>query len=259
MRIHLVPAFGRRRLKDLSPEDVTDAMNDWALAGASPIAIAYRVRVLRMALRRAMKARRIAYNAADLVDLPAWRPAEVTLPDEADVELLLRAAVGTRMEVPYAMAIGTGIRQGELLALRWRDVDFEAGVVNIRSSLVYGSELVGAPKTRAGRRTLPLPSWVRVILAKHRALPNAYLVPTSSGRPLEARNLLRRHYRLCDELGIPRCRWHDFRHYAATRVLERTGRLDSVKRFMGHAQLSTTVDTYGHLVIERDVAEALER
>lgn len=259
VRLYLVPALGRVRLGDLTPEHVTGAMDEWAMAGASASSIAYRVRILRMALGRALQARRVVYNAAALVDLPAWRPAEITPPDEHAIDAILARVAGTPLEVAYALAIGTGIRQGELLALRWRDVDLGTGLVTIRASRVYGSTLIGAPKTRAGRRVLPLPGWTHTILARHHGHPDSYLIATSSGRPLDARNLLRRHQRLCAELGLPPSRWHDLRHYAATRLLQRGVSVAMVGRYLGHADLSTTVDTYGHLVVDRDTAAAMDR
>jgi len=257
-RLYIVPTLGPVRLDRLTPEHVTDAMAEWADAGASPASIAYRVRILRMILGRAMKARRVAYNAATLIDLPAFVPADIVPPDEAEVSAILRAVAGSDLELAYAIAIATGIRQGELLALRWRDIDLEAGLVTIRASRVYGLDQIGAPKTRAGRRVIPLPAWCIAILRRHELTPDRYLIQTRTGRPLDARNLLRRHHRLMAELGMPRYRWHDLRHYAATRLLSRGVPLAVIGRYLGHADYSTTVDTYGHLELG-GTAEAMER
>lgn len=244
---YLRPSLGRVKLAKLDESHVARLVARWQAAGATPGAIRKRVGFLRMILGRAVAAGRIPRNVARLVEIPAYERAPIHPPTAADVARIMRAVRGTADEPAYAIAVGTGMRQGELLALRWADVDLDAGLARITASIAYGAKTRGKTKTHGSIRTVVLPPFVVDALRRREpGRPDGFIVATRTGRPLHARNLLRRFHRTCAALGLPRYRWHDLRHYAATRMLDENVPLPSVQAALGHASIATTVGTYGH-------------
>jgi integrase len=142
-----------------------------------------------------------------------------------------------------------GLRQGELLALTWEDVDFEQRTLTIRQS-----------KTEAGRRTLTIPATLVDALRAHRVAlmqerlvrgtewhENNLVFPSEVGTPLAKRNLVRHFKATLKRAGLPDVRFHDLRHTAATVMLTVLKLpLQTVKDILGHSRISVTSDTYGH-------------
>lgn len=259
VRQHLVPAFGRRRLGKLDERHVAAMMDHWSRTGASDAAVIWRVNILRMALGRAVKARKISLNVATLVDLPSHRRTRPDPPSDATVDAILGRIKGHPYEIAYALAIGTGMRLGEISALRWSDIDLGARTIHIHLSRIYGTDILKVTKTEAGDRTFVMPSWLAVMLAERRGAPEAFVVVTRTMRPTAGRNLNRKIHQICDELGLPRTNLRQIRHYAVTRMLEAGVDPVMVSRAVGHSSIKITVDTYGHVRPDRRVADAMER
>jgi integrase len=154
------------------------------------------------------------------------------------------------------------MRQGELLGLRWRDVDLERGWLAVRYALRQGTRELAEPKTERARRTLRLGTDAVLVLREQRRRqgtidPDAFVFATRSGRPLSSRNVTRDLQTALARVGLPRQRFHDLRHACATLLLEDGEELAVVSRILGHADLSTTADVYAHLtpsMLERSAA-----
>jgi integrase len=245
--------IARVKLAELTRTHVLEAMSRQERAGASPATIATNLTILRVALRAAVLDGRMTTNAAALVKRPETSARPIDPPTGADLERLFAAIAGDPLEAVWSLALGAGLRHGEVLALRWRDVDLAAGIVRVAGTLEYGSDRVGPTKSRHGARELPVPPWVADALRRHHdrepgviPAPGAWLFHTRSGRPLHARNVLRRWHRLCVSAGVKRYRMHDLRHAAATALLAAGWPLATVSRYIGHATIAQTVDVYGH-------------
>jgi integrase len=226
----------------------------------SPTTVRYAYSVLRIALGRAMKAGTVARNVATLVDPPAKAPVELAPLSADQVRELLASLAGDRLEALYVAAVGTGLRQGELLALRWEDVDLEAGTVTVRHTLDRRTKELAEPKTHRGRRTVHLSSRVLAALHDHRRAQLAerlaagpawrdrdLVFTTPTGRPLDSANVTHAFRRVLERATLPHQRFHDLRHAYATLMLEAGEELAVVSRSLGHADLSTTADIYAHL------------
>jgi integrase len=257
---YLVPAIGRRRLVNLDERHVLAAMESWQADGATAAAITWRINLLRMALGRAVKTRRLLVNVATFVDLPRHRRARPNPPSDATLDAILARVKGHPYELAYALAIGTGMRQGEILGLRWTDLDLGRRQASVSLSRIYGTDVVKVTKTEAGDRTFTMPAWLTALLAERRPDDGAgFVVITRTRRGTDARNLLRRLHRIADELGVPRTNFRQIRHYATTRMLEAGVPMATVSRAIGHSSIAMTVDTYGHVRPDQSVADALER
>ena len=154
------------------------------------------------------------------------------------------------------------MRQGELLALRWSDVDLDGGTLSVRHTLTRRTHELAEPKTERARRTLRLGSGAVAVLRDHRGRQpvrgrEGYVFASRAGTPLDSRNVTQALQALLSRLGLPRQRFHDLRHAYATLMLEDGEELAVVSRSLGHADLSTTADVYAHLtpaILERAAA-----
>ena len=205
----------------------------------------------------------------------APRPERTALaPDQ--VRVLLDAARGERLEALYVVAVTTGMRQGELLALRWQDVDLDAAAVRVRATLSAtkdGFEFA-EPKSARSRRQLTLTHAAVTALRRHRTTQleerlragaswtdHDLAFASEVGGPLDGSNVLRRSfYPLLRRAGLPRVRFHDLRHSAATLMLSRGVPLKIVSEILGHSQISITADTYMHVTpgMQREAAAAVD-
>jgi len=244
--------IGRSKLAELTPLDVSAAMRRMDRAGASPRTIGTNLAILRIALADAVRAGIAGRNVAKLVDAPKVEPTRIRPPAGDDLARL-RAAIATdRLEALWSLALGAGLRHGEILGLHWRDVDLGAGIVTVTGTLQEGSEHVGPTKSRHGARRIPVAPWVLDALRRHHdrvpgviPAPGAWVFATSSGQPYDATNVRRFWHRVCDRAGVRRYRIHDLRHAAATELLGHWP-MATVSRYIGHATIQQTVDTYGH-------------
>jgi integrase len=181
------------------------------------------------------------------------------------VRSFLEAVQGDRLEALYVLAISTGMRQGELLGLRWQDVDVE------RRRL----QLVRQLKTRQSRRAVVLSELAVTALVDHRERQaaereqqgvsresKAWSFPTLSGKPLDPHNLRQRSFfPLLDRAGLPRIRFHDLRHSCATLLLGEGVHPKIVSDLLGHSQIGITLDLYSHVTatMQAVAAEAMGR
>jgi integrase len=228
----------------------------------SSTTVRYAYSILRIALGRALKSGRVVRNVATLVDPPSKASHEIRPLTADQARQFLSSTADDRLGPLYAVAITTGMRQGELLALRWRDVDLDRGGLAVRHTLRQGTRELAEPKTDRARRTLRLGSDVVAVLREQRRRqgtidPDAFVFATRTGQPLSSRNVTRDLQKALARAGLPRQRFHDLRHACATLLLEHGEELAVVSRILGHAELSTTADIYAHLtpaMLERSAA-----
>lgn len=242
---------------------------------------------LRQALDDAQRLGLVARNVADQLKGPRMRQTEMhdTL-DLAQSRTLLEAARDDRLKALYVLALTTGMRQGELLALRWRDVDLEAGTLHLRGTLIYlarEGHRIGPPKTARSRRRLDLDPVAVGALRRHKArqaeerlaagawvwghpshgAPAPDLVFTNEiGWPLDGGRLLRAYFRpLLERAGLPIIRFHDLRHIAATLMLLQGVSPKVASERLGHSSVGITLDRYSHVLpgMQADAAAAVSR
>ncbi len=259
---HLIPYFGDRRLCDIGTADVQALVMEKAHAGLAWNTVKNLRNLVSRILRTAVEWNYLSSNAARGVRLPAKQL--VRSPKVITVEQL-RALLGELPEPVRTTALlcaFTGLRAGELFALRWRYVDFERGVLQVRESVHRGK--FGSPKTRNSVRDLPLGNVVLAALLAHRRRvgqhnPDDLLFPSRRGTPLCRNNLLRRVvYPACDRVNTPRVSWHSLRHLHATLLSEAGEPLKVAQAQLGHADLQTTLGVYTHVMPESQ-RRAVER
>jgi integrase len=277
VRLHLAPSLGSIELSKLSAQHVTAMLRSKERAGLSPRSVAMIRDVLRGALNVAVRMQMIERNVATLAPAPRQVKAERRMLSPAEARQLLVATDTDRLATLYRLAITLGMRQAEILGLRWVDVDLETGTLRVRQTLqrMGGQTITKEPKTARSRRTLALsPSLVDALVAhrdrqefERKRAANLWqesgLVFTSSlGTPLIARNLVRDFKRHLRAAGLPEeTRFYDLRHAAASLLIADGIPITAVSAMLGHALASTTLNTYAHVLpgAERLTAEAMER
>jgi integrase len=218
--------------------------------------------VLSAALTRAAREELISRNVARLAELPAWEPGEVR-PWSVDEALAFLGAARPEPFYPaFVLLLLYGMRRGEVLGLRWQDVDLHVGQLSVRQQIqrIRGSLHIGPVKTRAGSRDLPIPSLARAALlirqqkqaADREAFGRAWrdtglVFTTRSGRPVEPRNLGRSFLRICDHHKLRVIRIHDLRHTTASLLKKLHVPPKDTQTILGHAHISTTMQIYTHV------------
>jgi|DewCreStandDraft_2_1066082.scaffolds.fasta_scaffold00007_366 integrase len=259
---HLIPALGKLPLEKLTPQEVQRLLNDRAQIGLSPRTVQLIRAVLRRALGQAVKWRLLAYNAAQLVDPPRQRRyvARVWTPEET--RRFLEAVQGDRFEALYTTAIYLGLRQGEILALRWTDIDFERRILRVSGTMpTVGPREVSEPKTERSRRVLPLPEPVANALHQHRVRQleerlragegwqeRGLVFTNVFGGPVDRKGLHYRFKQAIARAGLPDIRFHDLRHGCATFLLAQGVPARAVMELLGHSSIKTTMDVYAHVL-----------
>jgi integrase len=276
VRLHIGPQLGHIQLAKLRPQHIQAFLNEKREAGLSARTVQYHHAILRRALGQAEKWDLVPRNVAALVTPPTIRRREIEplQPDEALT--LLDAVRDDRLEAVYSVALAVGLRQGEILGLRWRDVDLENGKLEIRTSLLWldGACQLSEPKTDRSRRSIALPEVATMALHGHRARQledkliagtrwreHDLVFATTLGTPMHPRNLVRHYHRALAKAGLPRKRFHDLRHTCASLLLAQGVQPRVVMEILGHSQIALTMDTYSHVIpsLKRDAANSMDK
>ncbi|MBX3439489.1 MAG: site-specific integrase [Planctomycetaceae bacterium] len=265
IRGRLIPHIGHLQLVKLSPVHVQSMQTE--LSGLAPASRVKTHAVLRKSLSVALRQGLVTRNVCDAVEQPRGRRVEMKTLTADQADELIAAAEGTEYGALIILAIGTGLRQGELFGLQWGDMDAEKGTLTVQRSLIElpaGHEF-GPPKSRKGLRTVSLPAMAIEALAEHRAkmLAKGWAAKDhltfcdTAGGPIRKSNFMRRYFHpLLKAAGVPTVRFHDLRHTSATLMLADGVHPKIVQERLGHSQISLTLDTYSHVLPEMDQAAA---
>ena len=248
LRLHILPAIGRVRMDALTAGDI-DHLVSGVLDHRSPQTARHVYKVIHRALGQAVRLDLLDKNPADRVEAPRVKAPTPSPLSVADARRFLSAAGDEPWFALYALAITTGMRRGELLALKWSDIDMEAGTVRVEKSLRQVDRyrfVREAPKTERSRRVLTIPA---IALRALRSMPRTttgYVFARADGRPLPPAEVTRGFQACLERHGFRRVRFHDLRHTAANLALDRMGGdIRAVSAMLGHASITTTVAIYG--------------
>jgi integrase len=286
----LIPAIGSLRLAELErdPEIVERLFRDLAVRRnrhghvMSPATLRRVYAVLRAALNKAVRQRYLTFNPALAVELPEMpKPKVVVWTAEEAIRFLafldgdpVTDREPDRLRALYHLALVTGMRRGELLGLRWGDVDIAERVITVEEQRVKTRDgvVAGRPKTKAGERPVTFDEDTLDVLTEHRleqaadrdAWGNAWtdselVFVREDGSPLDPDAVSRRFKALCDKAGVPVIRFHDLRHTSATLGLLAGVTIKVISERVGHSSSWFTADRYVHVdrAVARDAAERI--
>ncbi len=275
-RLHITGTIGSVKLAKLAPGDVQRLYAGRLAAGLSPTSVRHVHGLLHRALGDAVRWGLLHRNVTEAVDPPRRSTPEAQTWNAEQVAHVLTAAVGDDFEPLWRLALLAGMRRGELLGLRWTDVDLDAGTLSVRRTLSRGESSrleSGEPKTASGRRRIALPGSVVESLRRHRirqveyrlavgpAFEDQGLVFTNeTGGPLHPNSLTIRFRKLIAAGSVPKIRFHDLRHTCATLLLSQGVHPKVVQERLGHADIAMTMNLYSHVTpdMQRDAADRLD-
>lgn len=260
---HLVPKIGQVKLDRLTPSMVQAAVTAWAEAGYAPRTIRQHIAVLRAAMGTAVTQGVLRRNPTVGLTLPKIEKGEIRALTYEEQRAILDALQGTPAYLPVLVGLTTGLRRGEILGLRWKDVDLDAGMLTIRQTVVetaQGVTVKASPKTSSSRRTILIPRLVSDALKDHRLKQkeqrlllgprwqdNDLVFRGPDSGPMRPNYLGLRWRRTVQKLGID-ARFHDLRHTHASVLLSQGASLKMVQHRLGHANAALTQGVYSHLM-----------
>ena len=264
MHSYVIPFIGHVKVKDLRPDQIQGLYDQLLAQGGGTYTVIKIHTVLRSALSQAVKTGMIGRNPASVTKPPKAPFREMKIYDESQVNQMLVSSKNNRLDALYHFAVTTGMRQIELLGLKWADLNWKNQTIKIERQLVRpdGRGIQSAPpKTKFGRRILTLGTRTIEVLKCHkkhqqsevqsagdRWIEHDLIFPNTLGNPIHPRNLLRDFYQLLRDAGLPKIRFHDLRHTSASLMLNHGVPLIVVCRRLGHSKPSITLDVYGHLI-----------
>jgi integrase len=273
LRVYVVPRIGDVRLKDLRPTQLNALYNELlergradGKGGLGRNTVGRIHAVLHRALGDAVRWGRLNRNIADLADGPERKAAEVATWTAVDLRRFIEHVSTDRLRALYVLAATTGMRRGELLGLRWQDVDLDVGVLKVRHTVVLlnGRIDFSEPKTERGRRLLPLDAVSAAALLAYRRQQEAeheewgglwndtgLVFTRENGNPIDPNWLSKRFNRLVRDAGLPVIRFHALRHTWATLSLQAGVELWAVADLAGHSNVSVTDRVYRHAIPSR--------
>jgi len=248
LRDHVVPRIGRTRLGDVQHRDVQLIADDLLADGRDPSTIRNALMPLRVIFRRAVEDGEVAVNPCTHLRLPAVRGRRERIASPREAEQLL-AALPARDRPVWATALYAGLRRGELMALRWDEVDLAKGVIRVERAYDEKARVEVEPKSRAGRRTIPIVGALRDVLVEHKAnQPRSDGLVFGGNAPFQPSNLWRRAQRAWMRNSLEPIGLHEARHTFASILIAAGVNAKAITTFMGHASIQTTYDLYGKLM-----------
>jgi integrase len=261
-RVNIIPHIGNIRLAKLQSLHVT-GLYATLLETLSAHATAYAHRVLRQALRQGMRWKMLSSNVTDDVERPKAEKHQMRALDASGIAALLEASRDTSMFVPILIAISTGMRRGEICALRWRNVDLDNASISVVASVEQTANSIREKAPKNGKsRTIALPAMLVAELRQHRARqavhllrhgirlsPDHHVAMKQNGESLRPRSVSVMFVQMLNESpSLQRIRFHDLRHSAATTLLGAGVNVKVVSEMLGHHSAAFTLDVYGHVL-----------
>lgn len=285
IRVHIKPILGSVDLKKLQPSHLQKLYNDKrsngradGQGGLSSRSVELIHTVIHSALNQAVQEGILVRNVAGSTRLPRREPKEVRVLSLDEQAVFIKVLYEDDLGLAYLLDLGTGLRRGELLGLKWRDINLDEGIIRVTQSLSRvvtedGSTRTGLKfqplKTAKSQRSVPIPEYMIEKLNIHKAKQdelkrllgseykdNDLVFCTDFGTPLEPGNFTRKFYKLIDKAGLDHINLHALRHTYATRLLELDENPKIIQELLGHSQISMTMNTYVHVLPERKQSAA---
>ena len=261
---HVVKYFEARKIKlcDLKPEHIQRYYTEKMKEGLSANTIIKHHSNIHKALSTALKHNIIPFNPADRVDLPRKTHYQASTYNQDLMKRLLENVKGSLIEAPVTITSYLGLRRSEVLGLKWSAINIEYNTLIIQTTVVRTKKIItkDTTKNKTSHRTLSLPESLCTYLIALKEKQeedkqlygncyndNDWVCKDEDGTPITPTALSHRYNRLLQATGLPHIRFHDLRHSCASLLLNAGCELYEIKELLGHSQISTTVDIYGHL------------
>ncbi|MBT2606505.1 site-specific integrase [Bacillus sp. ISL-53] len=278
-RNFIKPKLGQLKVQQIAPIQIQKFINELVNKTCySEHTIHLIFRIVSASLKKAKVLKLIKHNPADGITLPKIKKREMSIWSLKQVNQFISESINinrlTRCYIGFLISIFTGMRQGEILGLRWKDVDFETQTIFVRQTLTQNAEIKSGAKNEASVRSIHIPSKLVDELRTHRKqiweekllLGSNYrdldlIICTKSGNPMIPRNFRKEFYNLTEKIGLPKIRFHDLRHTHATILIQQNVNVKLISERLGHADIETTLNTYSHALpdMQKSVSDKLDK
>lgn len=247
---HIIPLLGDIKLQKLKPLHLQSFYNNRLEYGLSKKSVLYLHRIIHKALNQALKWQLVALNVANNVDAPKPDKYIATILTPEQVTSLINSVQNTNIYLPVIITISTGMRRGEILGLKWENIDIENSTIRITQSLVRtekGLEIL-SPKTKTSNRTISIPPTLKNILLEYKAKTTCKFVCYNEFDELIKPEYLNHKLKqILEDNNLPNIRFHDLRHTHASLLLSQGVQPKVISERLGHSNISITMDLYSHV------------
>jgi len=262
IEIHLIPALGHVQIKHLHPQAIQSYYGK-ACERLSPRTVYKHHRLLSQALKYAVRQDYLSKNPCELVDPPSWKAKPMRTLTPWEVEILFDVAKDSPVYPATYTAVSTGLRQAELLGLRWRDIDLDMLSISVNQVLYKrrGVCQIKEPKTRHSRRRVAMTPKLALFLREYQTereslywqlgqplTLDSLVFGSPEGKPLDPSLLSHEFARIAKLAGLAGVRFHDLRHTFASLMLLRGGKPKVISEALGHSSVAFTMDVYSHII-----------
>ncbi|MDD9265981.1 tyrosine-type recombinase/integrase [Paenibacillus sp. GCM10023248] len=274
LKNHIMPRIGNIKMQELSPIICQNFVNDMHKCGYARNTIDRVCTLIKLALDKAVTFKYIKENHMRKVTLPKKAKSELKVWTSIQANQFLEFTKEKRYFCVYALALLTGMRQGEILGLRWKDIDFEKKIITVSQTLTHdGKTLKSGAKTVAGERTISMPQQLVTILKNHRKKyvefrmaaedfvdEDLVIYNLKNGGVVFPANLTATYIKNVKASGLPHIRFHDLRHTHATMLIEKNVNVKVISERLGHSKVGVTLDVYSHVLpsMQQEVADKLD-
>lgn len=273
IRRYIHPALGRVKVQDLTTRRVQQFYTQLLGVGCGAPTVRRIHLHLNQALKQAVTHGLVTRNVAALATQPKAQPREMQVWTAAEAQAFMAVAPGSRYGPLWQTELGTGMRRGEVLGVRWQDIDLDEGLLHVRQAVgsVKGRVEIKGLKTKGSRRTIPLAEPLIVALKQHKRTQNErrlmhadlwhdndLVFASDTGSPINPDNLSSDYRRLVQAAGVRRIRVHDLRHTYVSLALQAGVNIRVISELVGHSDIRITLGTYAHVMPEQR-AESVQR
>ncbi|MGM0218055.1 tyrosine-type recombinase/integrase [Enterococcus sp. AZ126] len=256
---HILPVIGHLLLNQVTKESLDELVQKMK-GTLSPSSIQVIFRLVKSCLKSAKEHGYLYTNPAELISLPKIQKKELSALTRKQQAQLIKVVQQSMNYLPILLALETGMRIGEISALKWSDIDFEQELIHVRRTQQRILDYTGgrhktkiietSPKTMRASRVIPMSSLLKIQLNKARRQSSSPYVVGKHGKALEPRTITYRFTQLRKTIGLPNVGFHVLRHTFATRCLEVGVSIHTISALLGHTSIKMTLDTYTHSCID---------
>ena len=276
MENHLKPTLGKVFLGDLSDIQIQRLYNVKFSYGLSAKTIKNIHKVLSEALTKAVNKNLIFKNVCQIVEIPKHIKKDIRFFSKSEQEIFLQSLKDEKFKLLFELDLASGLRLGEILALRWKDVDIHNRVIHVNQSVIRtrlinnsGSKktslIFSSTKNSYSKRKIPIPSNVFEKILSYKIQQAIKITEekklvfvSRNGTPVDPRTIIRAFHRVIEKAGLEHANFHSLRHNYATRLLEENIHPKIVQELLGHSNIQTTLDIYSHVIPDMK-AEAVDK
>ncbi|MEW4275530.1 site-specific integrase [Priestia megaterium] len=273
------PKLGHFKIQQMTPLHIQKFINELVNQNSySEHTIHLIYRIISASLKKAKIIKLLKDNPASGITLPKIRKKEMNVWSLEQVNHFINESKKTkrltRCYIGFLIALLTGMRQGEIMGLRWKDIDMESQIIYIRQTLTQDAEIKYGAKNDSSIRSIHISNkliselkvYRKRVFAEKLLLGQEYndfdlVICTQSGKPMIPRNFRKEFYNLTEKISLPKIRFHDLRHTHATILIQQNVNVKLISERLGHAEIGTTLDTYSHVLpnMQKIVSDELDK